>query len=64
MHTSNTAATRRAKRPGKQQAHTVMSMSGSWLMLSAASSAFSTSSRMVVYRHLPGCKARGAIAVG
>ena len=32
-----------------------MSMSGSWLMPSAASSAFSTSSRIVVYKHLPGC---------
>jgi hypothetical protein len=39
--------------------HTVMSMSGSWLMLSAASSAFSTSSRIVVYRHLPGCTGTG-----
>ena len=30
-------------------------MSGSWLMLSAASKEFSTSSLIVVYRHLPGC---------
>ena len=37
--------------------HMVTSMSGSWLMLSAASNEFSTSSRTVVYRHLPGCKA-------
>ena len=37
----------------------VTSMSGSWLMLSAASSEFSTSSRMVVYRHLPGCSVLG-----
>lgn len=33
----------------------VMSMSGRTWMLSAASSAFSTSSRIVVYRHFPGC---------
>jgi hypothetical protein len=31
------------------------SMSGNMPMLSAASSEFSTSSRTVVYRHLPGC---------
>ena len=36
-------------------AHMVTSMSGSWLMLSAASREFSTSSLIVVYRHLPGC---------
>jgi hypothetical protein len=29
------------------------------LMLSAESRAFSTSSRMVVYRHLPGCTGTG-----
>lgn len=36
-----------------------MSTSGSCEMDSAASSAFSTSSRMVVYRHLPGCSQHG-----
>lgn len=39
--------------------HTVTSMSGSTLMASAASSPFSTSSRMVVYRHLPACGVQG-----
>lgn len=38
--------------------HMVMSMTGSSLMASAASSAFSTSSRMVVYKHFPGCTER------
>lgn len=33
----------------------MISISGSWLMLSAESREFSTSSRMVVYRHFPGC---------
>lgn len=46
---------------GRAAAHTVMSMSGSWLMLSAASNPFSTSSRMVVYRHLPGCRRNRAV---
>ena len=40
-------------------AHMVTSMSGSWLMLSAASREFSTSSRIVVYRHFPACSVLG-----
>jgi hypothetical protein len=36
----------------------VMSMTGRLEILSAESSAFSTSSRMVVYKHLPGCTGR------
>jgi hypothetical protein len=37
-------------------AYTVISISGSWLILSAESREFSTNSRIVVYRHLPGCR--------
>ena len=44
--------------------HMVMSMSGSALMDSAASSEFSTSSRMDVYKHLPGCEMEGVCGVG
>jgi len=39
----------------------VMSMMGSTPMLSEESNAFSTSSRTVVYKHFPGCRARGCV---
>ena len=44
-------------------AYMVIAKSGSWPMLSAASKEFSTSSLMLVYRHLPGCSSNACLLV-